>query len=372
VFILKKSENCHLTTDISHKILPIYLFSAYFNRKITRSFMDPSFLILCPVDVDTFDNFPTSVSITLNPCDNSTTNLKIIDNKPPDGVKKEFGICGKYLNYKNRDFGIKFVEWMHALKILGCSKVHLYKKTLHPHVQDLLKYFESKDMIELDPFFEPSSWNGNYGSNWTVSVNIFRHKLTIELTDSVLFKPNYASLIQINLFNDCFYKVRNLYKYIVIFDADELLVPKNAMNWHEMMKSLEKDGDKTTDVYSFKMINYPHLSKVKAVTEVPDYYYMLRHVERTRQFSGWMFYQLKSIIVPERVQTLHQHEATLCFGGECKRKKVQPNIAQISHYREKVKHRFENYSIPDFTLYRFKEKLMKDVEATLNATRFKP
>jgi Glycosyltransferase family 92 len=168
--------------------------------------------------------------------------------------------------------------------------------------------------------------------------------------------------------------VRNLYKYIVIFDVDELLLPTQAINWHEMMVNLERDGNNATDVYSFKMINYPHFgNEVKTVTTgVPSFMYMLKHVQRSKLFSPWVFYQLKSIIVPERVQTLHQHEAYLCFGGECNRRKVHPKIGQISHYRETVKLAVQNDTIPDFTLYKFKEQLMKDVEMTLNATKFKP
>jgi hypothetical protein len=278
--------------------------------------------------------------------------LKIIDNHLPDGEEKsEFGVCGKYLNYQQREFGIKFIEWMNALKILGNSKVHLYKKTLHPEVLDVLYYFKEQNMVEFDPFFEPS------GFSWT---------------------PNYASLIQINLFTDCFYKVRNLYKFIVIFDTDELLIPteKNVMNWHEMMERLQKDNETKPDVYNFKMINYPHFeSKVREITDaigVPKYHYMLTHTQRTKKFKTWKFFQLKSIIVPDNVQTVHQHSASRCLGRKCQSKKVEPAIAQISHYREKVRFRAENNTILDETIWKFKNQLMKAVQKTLNATQFIP
>lgn len=226
--------------------------SAYFNYQLRR--LDPSYLILCPVDANSAGDYPSSVSITLEPCDDPTSNLKIIDNQPPDGIKKEFGVCGKYVNFDRRNFGMKFIEWIHALKILGNHKVHLYNKMLHPEVLDIFNYFKEQDMLEFYDFFQPS------GTKWV---------------------PVYASLIQINLFTDCFYKVRNLYKFIVIFDVDELLIPsqKGVMNWHEMMENIQKDEKEPVDVYKFKMINYPHFdNEVNAVTDVPENFYMLRHV----------------------------------------------------------------------------------------------
>lgn len=211
-------------------------------------------MILCPVEKDKLGKYPSSVSVTLKPCDQATNNLKIIDNQPPNGVKKEFGYCGKYINYKDRKFGMRFIEWIHALRILGNDKVYMYKRQVHPDVEDILKYFEDKNMLEVEPFHEPS------GSKWI---------------------PYYASLIQINLFTDCFYKIRNLYKFIAVFDSDEILMPTQTevTSWHEMMGKIVGQSKNFTDVYSFKMINYPHLGQEDLIPDIPPNNYMLQHVQ---------------------------------------------------------------------------------------------
>lgn len=78
------------------------------------------------------------------------------------------------------------------------------------------------------------------------------------------------------------------------------------------------------------------------------------------------------MIVPDQVQLVHQHEANLCFAGDCRSSKITPNLGQINHYREKVRFQAENISISDHTVWKFKDQLIKDVEKTLNATNFKP
>lgn len=327
-------------------------------------------MILCPVEMDSNGFYPSSVSVTLNPCDQATNNLKIIDNHPPNGVKKEFGYCGKYLNYKDRSFGMRFIEWIHALKILGNEKVYLYNRVLHPDVEEMMKVLEEKDMLELTLFKEPS------GPRWI---------------------PYYASLIQINLFTDCFYRIRNLYKYVVIIDVDELLIPtqKDVKNWHELLEQISKIAANDTDLFSFKMITFPNVKNDdSSLKNIPNHNYILRHIkvnisrffpfsyktfklknllQRAKFFFPWIFYTLKSVIIPDRVELLHQHEAIKCIGRDkCVQKKVWPNIAQINHYRSSVKKRIENYTIKDTKMWKIKGQLIKDVEKFLKETNYEP
>ena len=78
------------------------------------------------------------------------------------------------------------------------------------------------------------------------------------------------------------------------------------------------------------------------------------------------------MIVPDRVEWVHQHEAVQCFGGNCVQKKVDPNIAVVNHYRIKLKSRHENITIPDFKVWKIKERLLRNVEKTLFETKFTP
>jgi hypothetical protein len=53
---------------------------------------------------------PISVSLTPNMCDNAENKLQIIDKRPLDGVKKNFGICSKTLTFDDRAYVIRLIE----------------------------------------------------------------------------------------------------------------------------------------------------------------------------------------------------------------------------------------------------------------------
>ena len=192
------------------------------------------------------------MSLTLNPCDNAENNLKIIDNQPADGVKKEFGVCVKQLTYPHRDFIIRFIEWVHMLRILGNSKVHVYVRFFHPEMMKIIKHFELLGLVETYDFLEPACMsNDQLGTQNTMALE-------------------HAIL------NDCFYKVKNLYTYVAILDPDEIIMPanENDHSWQDLFKSFNQ----SFDIYPSRMIFYPEFEEM-LIDGVPSYFYMLTHVQ---------------------------------------------------------------------------------------------
>jgi Glycosyltransferase family 92 len=210
-------------------------------------------LISCPI-VD-IRKVPRSVSLTTNRCDNAENNLQIIDNHPTDGVKKEFGVCVKQLTYPNRDFIVRFIEWVHMLRILGNTKVHFYNRMIHPELVKVVKYLEQQNLVDMKPFLEPSS----------LSNRMLRTLPTLILEAAVI--------------NDCFYRTKNLYKYLAILDPDEVIIPINESNrsWHDLLQNVPP----SYDVYFQRLITY-HNTESKPIEGIPDYLYMLRHVHVTQ------------------------------------------------------------------------------------------
>lgn len=311
------------------------------------------YLISCPFEHGHHENrFPKSVSLTVNLCDEAENNLKIINNQPVGGVKKKFGVCSKQISYTNRDFGIRLVEWVHLLNILGNDKVHLYNRYVHPEVYKVLQYMENQGLIEMWSYLEPKA---NDLHTWQ------------------------AHLLEMNILNDCFYRIRNLYEYIVILDVDEVIMPviSTDKSWSDLMGRFNKS---LNDAWSSENVYYPEVG-AKPLEEVPKYHYMLQHIQRSVNLSipgsG-----VKSILAPDDVLIVHNYIALYCLNWStdlkadpyvsCRRLSMPTNMSQLSHFREFPKDVIFNKTVEDKTMWKFKDQLIEAVSATLNATQFKP
>jgi hypothetical protein len=197
---------------------------------------------------------PKSVSVTVNRCDEARNNLMIIDNQPPQGIKKKFGICTKQFTFMKREDTIKFVEWVEIMRLLGAEKIHTFVREFHPELQKIVKYYEKQDFIEALPFKDNSGV-----SNARLHV---RDSLFLELS----------------VVNDCFYRVKSLYDYVAILDPDEIFLPlkETDRNWHDLLENF-KEFPKT-DGYAIRSVMYPPGDE-KLHDSIPEYYYMLQHTQ---------------------------------------------------------------------------------------------
>jgi Glycosyltransferase family 92 len=197
---------------------------------------------------------PVSVSLTANACDDAENKLKIIDNHPPNGVKKRFGVCCKSLTYGDRKTVIRFIEWVHLLRILGADKITLFNRHVHPELFKIMNYFQDKGYIEFSPFLEPSGVSTSLqASPQTYMLEMMQH-------------------------TDCFYRTRHLYDYIAVMDIDEVIIPMKTEDytWHDLVKNF----DLSQGYVSFFSKNriMPNLGKLLHA-DIPDYHYMLQHTE---------------------------------------------------------------------------------------------
>jgi hypothetical protein len=215
------------------------------NRKI-------SYLLMCVLDP--LQKRPTSVSLVTNPCEIAENNLQIIDNQPPTGVKKEFGVCSKQMSFDDRSFVVRFVEWVHLLKVLGVDKIHAYNRHVHPELFKAITYFEDKGFVEIKPFLEP------HGTSYELQRWPMRS-------------------IERNLLNDCFYRNKNLYKYIAIIDPDEIFMPiiETDKNWHDLMANF-KDAE-NLDFFFFSYVYFSHNESIAKNNDIPSYLYMMQHTK---------------------------------------------------------------------------------------------
>lgn len=166
--------------------------------------------------------------------------------------KKEFAVCTKYVAFDTPEYGAKFIEWIHLLRILGVDKTFVYVKSALPQIMKLFSYFEEQNMTENFVYLHPTG-NSNPKADSDEDMA-------------------YQTLV----LNDCLYRNRNLYKYIAIIDQDEVMIPLKSgdLNWHDMMKSIRKSADG----HYFQMGLFLDTGE-KKIKGIPEYTYMLQHVK---------------------------------------------------------------------------------------------
>jgi hypothetical protein len=206
------------------------------------------YLLTCPLSSN--DETPVSVSLVMEPCQTAENDVKIIDNQPESQQKKEFGVCLKQLNFEDKKSAFRFIEWVHLMKILGVDKIHGFTRSVHPDILKAVKSFTEKGWMEMKPVFAPLGSMFVHAS-WETRA------------------------LELMLLNDCFYRNLNLYKYIIVIDTDEVIMPVsvNTTILHDLIETL--DPTESIDNYYFPY-GFFKTSRVNRV--IPDQFFMLQHV----------------------------------------------------------------------------------------------
>lgn len=303
------------------------------------------FIIDCPFT----GSPPTSVSLVEFPCDQATNKLTIINRQPANGLKKRFAVCSKTARFENRDFAVRFIEWVQMILILGAEKIFFSYEYVHPEMFKIINYFERKGVIEAWPHLNPTGISDSKRRSWQ------------------------AFQLEVNAQTDCFYKVMNLYDFVAFLDFDELIVPvlEGDLTWEDLIRranvTLYKDAYVSQNVY------YPEVG-AKPIKGIPTYMYMLQHVQRSQNFSKFDD-AIKSIFGTEKVVAVHTHEPYKCINRHnewCNRYHFPRNVSQNSHYRDHMDKEEFNVTIEDRTLWKYKDRLMKAVYQTLSDLNFSP
>ena len=210
----------------------------------------------------------------------------------------------------------------------------------------VLNFYEKSDKLEVIPFLEPSG----------VSTNRMHSYQDI--------------LMQMNMLNDCFYRVRNLYDFIVIIDPDEIIMPVhgNDKTWEEMLKHVNLAEKRCS--YPAQNVYYPN-TDAKLFPEIPKYNYMLQHVQRSVNFSP-ISHSVKSFFLPEKIIVVHNHNALFSWYEYLKPSWIgwiPTNVSQMSHYRDSVGDNFKK-TIEDALIWKYAEELIDAVNRTLAAVKY--
>ena len=305
--------------------------------------------VLCSVPTNPF-RVPESVSIVIEGT-NATNQLPVLNSDTGTGTYEvnstDVGICVKPMHF-HYNKTLELIEFLELNQILGVTKFTLYRDTVSDEVNCVLKHYEKLGKIEVLP------WD-----------------LKIESQTEIRTEGLFAAL------NDCLYRNMNTFKYLMLIDFDEFIVPHTNITIPQMLSHVDSQKiivtgnvgrygvklppqPKVTSAYSFQnaffYLQFPDDIEAK---------YGLRVLQKTRRKSKFNPQKQRSkyICIPRNVKEAGNHFIWEFFRGS--NLNVPTKYGYLHHYRvcefggDDCIHT-ENHI--DRTMFLFQNKLIKNVK----------
>ena len=240
--------------------------------------------------------------------DNFMAENPSVEIEQPHRVPKVFdvGICTAVYYYLDP---YRVVEWIEMQKILGVSGIILYNSKLNAETTRVLNQYYSMGYIDVrlawrlvEPFFE-------------LDINLL------------------AQLV----LNDCLFRYMHTFKYMMVIDTDELILPRTVPTLPKMLSLVSREYP---DVVDFHFMHGRFVMQIcfgsKPDYDKPVFSWFLRYRYRTK-FSGNKSYHLKSIFMPEHCLQSFNHYCANRFNTKVQANVttfVDPNVAYVHHYRD--------------------------------------
>lgn len=299
---------------------------------------------------------PASVSLVESRCDISTTNLEVIFNQAEDEVKNDFAVCVKGLEIFTPKTSVRLVEWIETILLLGANEIFFYEFFVHPEVKKVLDYYAEDGTISVTPLTL---------AGYTFKTPGLQH---------FFFKKNLTQkrINEIIPYNDCFYKNMYRYKFVVMLDIDEIVMPMNDddLSWLDLKKRtidviMRNKKQKNTH---YNVRNVYFFDEPQEMHGIPNFMHMLNHVHRTVNHTKPGFF-IKSFFDSDRILIAHNHYPLKCLNGPCKSFPLSIKDVQLQHYREdcvgelaKQCAEMKRNIVKDATIWKLKDKLWPQVE----------
>lgn len=177
---------------------------------ITASEVETPLMLSCPLTETLYG--PSVVSVVTQPCDDPTNAflLEPSHNK----YKRTFTMCVKDMNF-NKDISQSLVEWIETNKLFGVDIIDMYIDSISKDSENVLLYYQDKGLVRL--FHVPIKYK----------------------PDRSLWQRRRDHIIT---YNDCLYRNIAESEFVVPLDVDEIILPKIATTWSELIKRLAAKG----------------------------------------------------------------------------------------------------------------------------------
>lgn len=165
-----------------------------------------------------------AVSVVEKECDKPSTLLKVVKNQTEDKNRKLFAVCVKGLDFLE-DNSVRIVEWIELLAALGVDNIITYELEVHPNVSKVLNYYKSTGFLVVTK---------HTLAGHQPNLATLQHWYLAKRRDNK--RQN-----EVITYNDCFYRNMYKYQYIALLDIDEVIIPKNASSWGDMIRTIRKN-----------------------------------------------------------------------------------------------------------------------------------
>ena len=284
-----------------------------------------SHFIICPLPKG-YSEPPYGVSITAMPCSPPGNHLKVLNR---DVVEKTdtHALCvspiyGKFKNWT------MVIENFEIHKLLGASEITTYNFSVNSMTDKVLKSYANDD---------------------EENVNIIQWS----------YPPLKSNVwCQRGALNDCLYRMGHKHKYVTITDMDEILVPRQAAVWPDLMTIIDTPA---RGIYMFQ-----HAYFRRNYTGDEPYLMTQQSLWRTDEVTPKGKVRCKSMYKAEKAVSIDLHYHYVLVAGT-EEYMVPPEEGILHHYRKDPMETFRKYPerftyIEDTYMSQYGEALMEAVK----------
>ncbi len=187
-----------------------YFVEAKYTRIYPNTFHRDSWsshFIICPLSgvmIETgVKSLPYAVSVAAEPCIMAGNVLMVLNRKLTEKLNTH-ALClpplhGQFQNWT------ALVETFELHKLLGVAEIIIYSQSMSKMSMEVLQAYNGKGVTVIE-------WNFP-----TINTNVYCQRAAL---------------------NDCLYRAGHVHKYVTITDLDEVLVPRAARTWPELMEKI--------------------------------------------------------------------------------------------------------------------------------------
>ncbi|CAD5118609.1 DgyrCDS7293 [Dimorphilus gyrociliatus] len=270
---------------------------------------------------------------------------------PAEG-QKDLAVCIKCLHGEFPPE--RLVEWIETLKAVGVEKFFIYDSGLHVSSRYVFDYYQKDIEVTYFPF-----------TNALMRISEFSYN-----PDNV---ENYSLMqhLYILSLNDCLYRHYKQYKFFMIIDLDEMILPTEGLSIVDVVKRLAHEDKKNPGFLFPTSWHFEDMGPVN--DDVPNYLYFQKYAKSGSPIDN----QPKSIVSSHLAELIQWH----CVVKPIIKNNLVPwkNYGYTHHYRGNCTKKFDAATCSDMlrtgfekdlTIVKYKQLIAHSVKHVLQQLQF--